>query len=79
MRKTMLNEAINGREVLAYVDGLDAPYNKQSNLYKAIVKCGYTPDDIGKSITVAIGAHRRRGTEGFKMAIVKNRHNLAIL
>ena len=71
MKKTMLDEAINGREVIAYVDGLYAPRNKNSNLYKAIIAAGYTPDDIDVKIDVAIGAHRQRGTEGWKMAIVK--------
>ena len=68
---TMLEIAINGREVIAYVDGLYAPRNKNSNLYKSIVSAGYTPEDIGVKIDIAIGSHRQRGTEGFKMAIVK--------
>lgn len=72
MKKTMLEKAINGREVIAYVNGLFTPYNKNSNLYKAIVRAGYTPYDIGKSIEIAVGAHRQRGTEGWKMAIVKS-------
>lgn len=72
MKKTLLETAINGREVIAYVNGLFTPYNKNSNLYKAIVRAGYTPYDIGKSIEIAVGAHRQRGTEGWKMAIVKS-------
>lgn len=68
---TMLDKAINGRNVIAYVNGLNAPTNKNSNLYKAITKAGYTPDDIGKTIDIAIGAHRRNGPDGWKMAIVK--------
>lgn len=70
-KTTMLERAINGREVVAYVDGLYAPRNKNSNLYKAITAAGYTPDDIGTRICIAVGAHRRHGTEGWKMAIVK--------
>ncbi len=69
--KTMLDKAINGREVITYVDGLYAPHNKNSNLYKAIIAAGYTPDDIGGKIAIAIGAHRRHGPDGWKMAIVK--------
>ena len=65
-KTTMLEIAINGREVIAYVDGLYAPRNKNSNLYKSIVSA-----DIGVKIDIAIGSHRQRGTEGFKMAIVK--------
>ena len=72
MRRTMLDAAINGRKVIAYVDGLYAPTNKNSNLYQSIIKAGYTPQDIGTKIDVAIGAHRQRGTEGWKMAIVEN-------
>ena len=71
MKKTMLDEAINSREVIAYVNGLYAPAKKNSNLYKAIISAGYTPEDIGTKISVAVGAHRRHGTEGWKMAIVK--------
>lgn len=71
MRQTMLDRAINGRKVIAYVNGLCAPRNKNSNLYKAIVKSGYTVDDLGVRISIAIGAHRQHGTEGWKMAIVK--------
>ena len=70
MKKTMLEKAINGRKVIAYVNGLYAPTNKNSNLYKAIIAAGYTPDDIGEKIDVAIGAHRRHGPDGWKMAIV---------
>lgn len=72
MGQTMLDKAIAGRKVLCYVNGLYAPRNKQSNLYKAILKAGYTPDDIGKDIDVAVGAHRRNYSDGFKMAVVKN-------
>lgn len=68
--KTKLDNAINGRKVIAYVGGLYAPTNKNSNLYKAIVASGYTAEDIGKTIDIAIGAHRQHGTEGWKMAIV---------
>lgn len=71
MKQTMLDRAINGREVVAYASGLCAPRNKNSNLYQAIVASGHTVDDLGVSISIAIGAHRRRGTEGWKMAIVK--------
>lgn len=71
MRTTMLDRAVNGRKVIAYVDGLYAPRNKNSKLHKAITAAGYTPDDIGKQISVAIGAHRQHGTEGWKMAIVE--------
>lgn len=71
MRKTKLEEAIAGREVIAYVNGQYAPHDKRSNLYKAITAAGYTPDDIDVSIDVAIGAHRRSGPDGWKMAIVK--------
>lgn len=67
----MLDKAINGREVIKYVEGLYAPYTKSSNLYHAIIACGYTPNDIGKKIDIAIGAHRMRGTEVWKMVIVK--------
>lgn len=69
--KTLLERAINNREVIAYVDGLYAPQNKNSNLYKAITTAGYTPDDIDTRISIAVGAHRRRGTEGWKMALLK--------
>lgn len=68
---TMLERAINGREVVAYVNGLIAPSTKTSNLYKAIVSNGYTPEDVGTKIDIAIGAHRRSGADGWKMAIVK--------
>lgn len=70
-KKTMLEKAINGRTIIAYVNGLYAPKNKNSNLYKAITATGYTVDDIGTRIAIAVGAHRRRGTEGWKMAIVE--------
>lgn len=72
MAKTMLDRAINGRQVITYVDGLYAPKNQNSNLYKAIIQAGYTPDDIGHNIDVAIGAHRQRRTQGWKMALVLN-------
>lgn len=68
--KTKLDNAINGRKVVDYVEGLYSPTNKNSNLYKAIVASGYKAEDIGKTIDIAIGAHRQRGTEGWKMAIV---------
>lgn len=70
-RTTMLDRNIADRKVIAYVSGLYAPYNKNSNLYKAITASGYSPDDIGTRISIAIGAHRRRGSEGWKMAIVQ--------
>lgn len=72
-RRTKLEEAIAGREILGYVNGMYTPRDKRSNLYKAIVKLGYSPDDIGKKIDVVIGAHRRYGTEGWKMAIVTHK------
>ena len=71
MKNTMLDRAIAGRKVVAYVDGLNAPRNKNSNLYTAITAAGYTVDDLGTRISIAVGAHRRRGTEGWKMAIVE--------
>jgi hypothetical protein len=71
MRKTMLDEAVNDRKVIAYVNGLYAPKTKTSNLYRAIIKNGYTPNDIGKKIDVVIGAHRYNYSDGWKMAIVK--------
>lgn len=70
-RTTKLQEAIGNRKVIAYVNGLYAPKNKNSNLYKAIILAGYTPNDIGTKIDVVIGAHRRHGTEGWEMAIVE--------
>lgn len=69
---TMLERAINGREVIAYVDGQPRPYNKNSNLYKAIISHGYKLSDLDSKIAVAVGAHKRFGADGFKMAIVKN-------
>lgn len=63
MKNTKLDNAINGRKVITYADGLYAPKNKNSNLYKAIVAAGYTPEDIGETIDIAIGAHKQRGTE----------------
>ena len=70
---TMLERAINNREVITYVNGQPTPYNKRSNLYKAIHEEGYTLDDLEAGrISIAIGAHRRNYSDGFKMAIVKN-------
>lgn len=68
---TKLDNAINGRSVISYVNGLISPHNKCSNLYHAITAAGYTPDDLGNKIDIAVGAHRRYATEGWKMAIVK--------
>lgn len=70
-RKTMLDKAINGRKVLAYVEGQFSPTAKNSNLYKAIICSGYTPDDIGTKIDIAVGARRQHRTEGYKMAVVE--------
>ena len=67
----MLKRAIAGRTVIAETSGQIAPWNKNSNLYKAITAAGYTPDDLGKRISVAIGAHRRNYSDGFELAIVK--------
>lgn len=57
----MLERAIAGRTVLRYVRGMYAPWTKSSNLYHAIIACGYTPDDIGKSIDIAVGGLRTPG------------------
>lgn len=70
-RETMLDRAIAWREVISYVNGLYAPKNPRSNLNRAIRAAGYTADDIGKTIDVAIGAHRRNGPDGWRMAIVR--------
>ena len=40
--------------------GLIAPYNKTSNLYKALQ--GFTGEYV-------VGGHRQRGTEGFRFAV----------
>ena len=68
---TLLEDAINGREVLAYVNGKYSLY-PNSKLYKAIKQIGFSIEDIGKSIDIAIGARREHYTEGYKMAIVLN-------
>lgn len=69
---TMLDRAINGREVIAYVSGQIAPYDKRSNLYKSIIAHGYKPEDIDNGIIdIAVGAHGYNYSDGFKMAIVK--------
>ena len=71
MKNTILTNKINNRKVIAYVDGQYAPRTKCSNLYHAIIANGYSPDDIGKTIDIAIGAKRQYATMGNKMAIVK--------
>ena len=71
MRKTMLEQAINGRPVICYVNGLVSPWAKNSNLYHAMVNHGYTPDDIGVKIGIAIGGRRGQSRrDGYHMAIV---------
>lgn len=71
-RVTMLDRAIAGRTVLGYADGMYAPMTRCSNLYRAIIACGYTPDDIGKTIDIAVGGRRgRTWRDGYHMAIVK--------
>jgi len=71
MKNTILTNAINGRIIVAYVNGQNAPRTKCSNLYRAIIANGFTPDDIGKTIDIAIGAKRQHKNDGRKMAIVK--------
>lgn len=71
-RITMLECAIAGRTVLRYVRGMYAPRTKSSNLYHAIIACGYTPDDIGKTIDIAVGGRCGQAwRDGYHMAIVK--------
>lgn len=69
-RMTMLDRAIDGRQVLAYVNGQysTAP---QSNLSHALRDLGLAWEDEGTKFSIAVGARRRYRTEGVKMAIVK--------
>jgi hypothetical protein len=69
VKKTMLENAINERQVVSYVDG-QYTVRKGSNLYHAIMLAGYTPADIGQKIDIAIGARRQYRTMGYHMAIV---------
>lgn len=71
MKNTILNNAINGRKVIAFVNGQNAPKTKTSNLYKSIIMSGYTPEDIGTKIDIAVGARRQNISMGYKMAIVQ--------
>ena len=54
MRKTMLDQAINGRKVICYVDGL-VSLKKNSNLYRAMKAHGYTLDDLWVKFDIAVG------------------------
>lgn len=69
-RPTKLEKAIAGREVLAYVDGKYNLRHRKTNLYKEIIALGYTPNDVGKTIDIAVGAQVGTG-KGYRMAIVK--------
>ena len=43
------------------IGGLNAPYNKCSNLYKALQASAHK--------TYCLGGHRKRGTEGWQIAV----------
>ena len=80
MRKTILDRAIAGRKVITYVNGMYSPYNKRSNLYKAINKAGFTLDHLNEGIIdIAIGARRRTRRKGYKMAVVLTEYGENVL
>lgn len=71
MRETMLDRDIAGRRVFAFVDGMYAPYTHQSHLYQTIRDLGYTPDDIGVKIDIAVGGRAGKAwRDGYHMAVV---------
>ena len=74
MRKTMLEQAINGRKVICYVDGL-VSLIKNSNLYRAMKAHGYTLDDLWVKFDIAVGGRRgQHRRDGYHMAIVALDH-----
>ena len=71
MRKSMLAVAIETKEaegyaVESYVNGLNAPTTKSSNLYKAISAAKEKSSDV----VYVVGAHRRNGPDGWEMAVM---------
>ena len=71
--KSILDTKIEkiGKEVVFRGSGMDTRA-KQSNIYHAIVKCGFDPDDEDITFRVLIGGRAGRNlNDGYKFAIVK--------
>ena len=71
MRKSMLKSEIERKEeqgysVESYVNGLNAPTTKSSNLYKALSAAKEKSSDV----IYVVGVHRRNGPDGWEMAVM---------
>lgn len=70
-RVSMLDERIDGREVLAYVQGKHS-YYPNSNLSHMIEDLGLDPEEEDKTWAVVVGGRAGKcWNDGYKMAIVR--------
>ena len=70
-RVSMLEERINGREVMAYVQGKYS-YHSTSKLTRTIKALGLDPEGEDKTWAVVVGGRAGAAwSTGYKMAIVR--------
>ena len=71
--KSILDKKIEelGKEVVYRASGMDSRA-KQSNIYHAIVKCGFNPSDEDITFCVLMGGRAGKSwNDGYKFAIIK--------